>query len=275
MKQLHTGFACFSLVALASTLLVGTNVHADSYSNNTVIEYGRVIERLLIVTFGGLSLVLGWNLFRASIFKSQEAEFSTGSVKIKLIRVGPGVFFALFGAAILCISVVNTYSFSSVHRHGGQHHHEGSGTGLESHTDRVGEQMRDGKTEPGEVGRRGRAHFGSVLESTTKGSYYGGDADLTSADIMQAINSVIAIDTHLNNEVDPVRRQEVLMKAHVRRLSMAANHLKSLRDQWVAHEFQEEIQAYWQIRDKDPTQLSREERGIREELDQYLEQQLP
>ena len=64
-----------------------------------VLMWGRTVERLLIILFSGLSMVLGWNLFSVRLLKDQTAEFSTKDWKIRLERVGPGVFFALFGAA--------------------------------------------------------------------------------------------------------------------------------------------------------------------------------
>ncbi len=63
--------------------------------------YGRVIERLLITGFGGVSLILGWNLFRAGILTDQVAELSKADAVVRLQKVGPGVFFALFGTIVL------------------------------------------------------------------------------------------------------------------------------------------------------------------------------
>ena len=71
---------------------------------NTLI-LGRVIERLIICVFGGVSLVCGWNLFRVGIADRQTAELAVKDWRIKLQRVGPGVFFALFGAAVLVVSL--------------------------------------------------------------------------------------------------------------------------------------------------------------------------
>lgn len=70
----------------------------------------RAIERLLIVLFGGLSLVLGWYLFKLGILKRQEAELSGGGWKIKLMNVGPGVFFALFGSIVFIVAAVRPVS---------------------------------------------------------------------------------------------------------------------------------------------------------------------
>jgi len=65
----------------------------------------RHLERLLIVIAGGLSIVLGYRMFLA-IPRPDKAEGEgkvelPGGISIYVTRVGPGVFFALFGAIIL------------------------------------------------------------------------------------------------------------------------------------------------------------------------------
>lgn len=72
----------------------------------------RMAERLLGLLAGGLCVVLGYRLF---IMLPEKADSSgkvilPGGVSIWLSRVGPGIFFALFGAAII------GYSFSSTVR---------------------------------------------------------------------------------------------------------------------------------------------------------------
>jgi hypothetical protein len=74
--------------------------------------WGRILERLLIVSFSGISLILGWNLFKIRLLKDQTAEFSIKDWRIRLERVGPGVFFALFGIAGLISSAVHPLSIT-------------------------------------------------------------------------------------------------------------------------------------------------------------------
>lgn len=66
---------------------------------------GRVLERLLIVMAAASCVAMGWNLFKLRIVRNQEAEFSGASWAVKLSRVGPGVFFALFGAGVLGVAL--------------------------------------------------------------------------------------------------------------------------------------------------------------------------
>jgi hypothetical protein len=69
----------------------------------------RHLERLLIVVAGGLSIVLGYRMFLA-IPRAEKDEGEgklelPGGVSIYVTRVGPGVFFALFGALVLALGL--------------------------------------------------------------------------------------------------------------------------------------------------------------------------
>jgi hypothetical protein len=65
----------------------------------------RHLERLLIVIAGGLSIVLGYRMFlaipRAAKDEGEGKLELPGGISVYVTRVGPGVFFALFGAVIL------------------------------------------------------------------------------------------------------------------------------------------------------------------------------
>jgi hypothetical protein len=63
---------------------------------------GVLILRLLQILAGVLLCVLGYRLFRQMPTSDGTAEVSlTDHLKFNLSKVGPGVFFALFGAAIM------------------------------------------------------------------------------------------------------------------------------------------------------------------------------
>ena len=61
----------------------------------------RGAERLLIVGGGIVALYLGYRLFISGFAGGQTGEFVGKSLSIRLIKVGPGVFFALFGTFVL------------------------------------------------------------------------------------------------------------------------------------------------------------------------------
>jgi hypothetical protein len=66
----------------------------------------RAMERLIAILLGGVAIVLGYRLFMnvpQSTESSAEADIP-GKIKIILTRIGPGVFFALFGAGIVWAS---------------------------------------------------------------------------------------------------------------------------------------------------------------------------
>jgi hypothetical protein len=74
----------------------------------------RAAERLLDVAVGGLAIYLGYRMFVAL----PEQEKGTGrinlpgGISIYLSRVGPGVFFSLFGAIVIGLSLHYGVSFS-------------------------------------------------------------------------------------------------------------------------------------------------------------------
>jgi hypothetical protein len=90
----------------------------------------RSLERILVVAIGGLSILLGYRLFLAM----PEQRDSTGTIRlpwnisIVLSRVGPGVFFALFGAAIVAFDLRASVSITEP-TSGGARSYAGIGPG--------------------------------------------------------------------------------------------------------------------------------------------------
>ena len=84
------------------------------YITETVVLF-RGAERLMIVGGAILALYIGYRLFVTGILNKQSGEFSVKSFSIKLLNVGPGIFFALFGTCVLVfmISTNATIRFSS------------------------------------------------------------------------------------------------------------------------------------------------------------------
>ena len=70
-------------------------------------EVLRGIERLMVVVVGGLSVYLGYRLFlNLPEQKDSEGRLKLpGDISIYLSRVGPGIFFALFGSMIVTASL--------------------------------------------------------------------------------------------------------------------------------------------------------------------------
>jgi hypothetical protein len=75
----------------------------------------RSVERILAVAIGGVSIFLGDRLFLAL----PQQRDSSGSVRlpwnisIALSRVGPGIFFALFGAAVVALGLRSAVSVNT------------------------------------------------------------------------------------------------------------------------------------------------------------------
>lgn len=66
---------------------------------------GRIVERILVVLFGGLSLILGWRLFIVGVVDPQIAEIKFRDWKVSLRQVGPGSVFAALGIAVLVFAL--------------------------------------------------------------------------------------------------------------------------------------------------------------------------
>ena len=83
--------------------------------NQTLVVILREAERVLVDLGGALSVYLGYQLFlRMPSRERGEGKFELpGGVPIYISRVGPGVFFSLFGAAILGLSLVHGVSLDS------------------------------------------------------------------------------------------------------------------------------------------------------------------
>ena len=70
------------------------------------IQILRGMERIIAVLIGGFSVYLGYRLFM-NLPEQKDSEgriILPGDISVYLSRVGPGVFFALFGSVVLGIS---------------------------------------------------------------------------------------------------------------------------------------------------------------------------
>lgn len=65
----------------------------------------RGIERLGIVLVSAIGIYMGAKLFMKGVVTEQSANLKGGGWSIHLQKVGPGVFFALFGSAILIYAI--------------------------------------------------------------------------------------------------------------------------------------------------------------------------
>jgi hypothetical protein len=77
--------------------------------------FSREFERIMIIAAATWSLWMGWQLFLrlpSDIVQSGKLTFS--GLVIQLQRVGPGVFFAAFGAVVLGVSMWNLPTFELV-----------------------------------------------------------------------------------------------------------------------------------------------------------------
>ena len=73
----------------------------------------RLIERCLAVAIGGFSIFFGYRLFLAlPEIRDASGKISLPmNIRIVVSRVGPGVFFALFGAGIVALSLYRSIDY--------------------------------------------------------------------------------------------------------------------------------------------------------------------
>jgi hypothetical protein len=76
----------------------------------------RMIERLLAVGIGGMSIYLGYRLFLAlpAIWDASGEFHLPLDIRVILWRVGPGAFFALFGTAVVALSLYASVRYDVV-----------------------------------------------------------------------------------------------------------------------------------------------------------------
>lgn len=74
----------------------------------------RILERVIVVVIGGLSIYLGYRLFHAVKATGEgAAEIKLpGDMTVMVSRIAPGVFFALFGAVIVVASLAFPVRYS-------------------------------------------------------------------------------------------------------------------------------------------------------------------
>lgn len=78
------------------------------------VVYSRAAERILLVLVGAVAVYLGYRLFvLIPNANRSEGKFELpGGVSIFMTRIGPGVFFALFGVAVIGYSVTRPVEFT-------------------------------------------------------------------------------------------------------------------------------------------------------------------
>lgn len=76
-------------------------------TSTLVLALMRPIERLLAVGIGGLSIYLGYRMFLALPEHTDASGrvILPGGVDVRLSRIGPGAFFALFGALVVGLAL--------------------------------------------------------------------------------------------------------------------------------------------------------------------------
>jgi hypothetical protein len=104
--------AAVCVVLCALSIIFPGHVSA-AVARGAITEWGRTLERLMIVACGALSMLYGYKLFSIVAGDTGELTAKAGGWHLKLARIGPGVFFAFFGAAVLVFTMSQSPSIVS------------------------------------------------------------------------------------------------------------------------------------------------------------------
>ena len=69
----------------------------------------RGFERIIVVLAGSTAILLGYRLFFTVVSDKGSFEGSIGDWNVKLQRIAPGGFFALFGVVILAFAIKSPF----------------------------------------------------------------------------------------------------------------------------------------------------------------------
>jgi hypothetical protein len=203
---------------------------------------GIVVERLVIVLLGGVSVILGWALFRQQLSNDGQAEISHLGFHVVLRRIGPGVFFALFGAAVLSFALARPVSVEV--------------TQSPSLSDVLVKQVNQDPEQNGRPTPNVTAH---VKFSGAAGS---GDSGAARTNV-RALNTALRLSS-----ID--RKDPRVMGAALDDLTKASAPLSQLRDQIVGAEIGQDAVDLWKRKGKEfnsnPRGLARVEREQLEKM---------
>ena len=109
---MHLYYFLLSSVGIFIITVMPVEAIAITTDDHTTTLVGRAIERIIIVIGGVCSLYFGFLLFRNNLEEKGDLEAKVKGFYLKLRDVGPGVFFGLFGAAILVFSTLTQVEFT-------------------------------------------------------------------------------------------------------------------------------------------------------------------
>ena len=102
MSNLIRRLLCASILGGVALATLGQSVSGQPVNQNLVAEVmfiGRAVERILIVAICGISVVLGFLLFRIVIRDASSVSAKGERFQFSATRIGPGIFFCGFGMA--------------------------------------------------------------------------------------------------------------------------------------------------------------------------------
>ncbi len=98
---------CIKILLVLSFVFLTSAASAAVNMQEYVVLGARSFERIIVAIGGIISLVLGYKLFRVSVDLGSLSAEVPNKIKLQMQSIGPGVFFAFFGTAVL-IFIINS-----------------------------------------------------------------------------------------------------------------------------------------------------------------------
>lgn len=223
-----------------------------------IFIWGRVVERIMISFFAGCSLFLGWHLFVTGVVKDQTAEIEKGGLKIKLRKVAPGVFFALFGVVTLIYGLSSPLTIDKEIK--------------KWLTDTTAGNIEKGRSEkPNDLKvERERTVTPEKSSTTFKVMYADGKAisDAILQSRVAALNTPIKLVTQVSIEAGSINKTQLLQ------ILRANEVLKNIRHEYIRSKFGNKgVQLWSQYGDaflKDEKSVPESDRGLLEKMKPWM-----
>lgn len=217
-----------------------------------------------------MSIWLGARLFLHALPSDQKGEIDLHNFKIRLTKVGPGVFFGVFGVYIVVYALTSKLEFSA--NDISQLNMLNSSIGIEETLSPLVEDDKKGSNAINDSvnGKMKDGKNGQPVVSSFKASYLSGGA--SENNIFAAINTISMLARSYPFDDEPYHQ---IGEIDRKRLAIAAGKLVKFQSDYSNREFgPEQVKLYFSLKKKADGLLSRKDRELIQELDYYYNEKV-
>lgn len=253
-----------------STLLTIFYILEERMEAVSMLILGRIIERVMIVMVAGMSIWLGTRLFLHALPSDQEGEIDVHNFKIRLTKVGPGIFFGAFGVCIVVYALTSKLEFSDADI--SQLNTLSSNIGIEKKTNPLSDVSKKGSGERSSSVNR-KMEDGKDIQRVVlpfKASYLSGGS--SENNIFAAINTISKLAKYYPFDDKPFHQ---IGEIDRKRLAIASGKLVKFQSDYTNREFgPEQVKLYFSLKKKTDGLLSRKDRELIQKLDYYFDEKV-